>query len=55
MTRVDALEANLLAVVRLVEDLQQQIKALEHVCRVQDQTILVLNERLERVEHANDI
>lgn len=50
MTKQEAIEANLLALVSIVGDLKTQVLDLKHICRVQDDSILALNKRLKRCE-----
>lgn len=50
MTKQEAIEANLLSLVRIVGDLQTQVRDLEHICRMQDASIVALNERLTDAE-----
>lgn len=50
MTEYEAVQANLMSLVRITDDLQKQVQSLENVCRIQDASILALNDRIECLE-----
>jgi hypothetical protein len=50
MTEYEAVQANLMALVRITDDLQKQVQSLESVCRIQDASILALNDRIKDLE-----
>ena len=56
MTEYEAVQSNLMSLVRITDDLQKQVQSLENVCRIQDATIMALNDRLTSAEgwiHSN--
>lgn len=50
MTEYEAVQANLMSLVRITDDLQKQVQSLENVCRIQDTSIMALNDRLKDIE-----
>lgn len=52
MTEYEAVQANLMAVVRITDDLQRSVNELTHVCKVQDETINSLIQRVVDLEDA---
>lgn len=39
-----------MSLVRITDDLQKQVQSLENVCRIQDASIMALNDRLKDIE-----